>query len=99
MNSHSRILLAEADRLMTTTRQRIERTVTLLCKPTDTGRTRSPGAARSRPLGSMRIRPLRLESAGSFEPAGRIEPLEQREDQLRPVGLELGMDAELQPRR
>ena len=78
MNSHSRILLAEAGRLMVTTRQRIDRTVALLGKPAS---GTAPAYRRGRPS------------------AGRVEPLEQREHQLCPVGLELGMDAELQQRR
>ncbi|MEY2930474.1 MAG: hypothetical protein RL033_1223 [Pseudomonadota bacterium] len=78
MNSHSRMLLAEAGRLMVSTRQRIDRTVALLGKP-------AVSTAQARTRGAPSV--------------GRVESLEQREHQLRPVGLELGMDAELQARR
>ena len=76
MHGHSRILLDEATRLMTTTRRRIDLTLALLGKP-------SPSAAR----------------AQTPVPPSGVQPLEQRKDQLRPVGLELGVDAELQARR
>ena len=78
MQGHSRLLLAEAERLMVSTRQRIDRTVALLGKPAV-----SPAQARTRGARSV----------------GRVESLEEREHQLRSVGLELGMDAELQARR
>lgn len=86
MNSHSRLLLAEAGRLMVSTRQRIDRTVALLGKP-------AVSTAQARTLATE---PLKRRSTPS---SGRVESLEQREHQLRPVGLELGMDAELQARR
>ncbi|MEY4547045.1 MAG: hypothetical protein RL685_3240 [Pseudomonadota bacterium] len=82
------MLLAEAGRLMVTTRQRIDRTVALLGKPTVST------------VQASTVQASTVHSRTSSAPSvGRIEPLEQREHQLRPVGLELGMDAELQARR